>query len=94
MLRDSCMCVKAVDYIKHGRKVWRLLRKIRSASAAENHDVNFICPLLYLCDLHYRNSLCQDAHTLRVSAGKYSRKLHIRILTDGALHASSKISVT
>ena len=87
------MSVKAVNDIEHLGKFRCLYRQIRSASAADDHNINFIFPLLYIVYAADFCSLCQNLYVFRCSSGKYSFQFHIRILFNGALHASSKVSI-
>ena len=93
MLRDLRMGIKAVDYIKILNKFRSLHRKIRSASAAENHHVDFIfhsCRFFHTADLH---ALRQNGYCLRIASSEHCRKFHVRILLNGTFHALSQVSI-
>ena len=94
MLRDPCVCVKAVDHIEHARKLRRLHRKVCGAPAAQDHNIDLLFPVSRVRNTAHRHILCQDLYIPGIPAGKYCRKLHIRILLYRAFHASSKISIT
>ena len=94
MLWDSCVCIKTVYDIKHLCIFWCLLRQIRSTSAAENHNINLILPLLYIINRTNGCSLCQNGYCLRRTSRKYRSKLHIRILLNCTFHASSKVTIS
>ena len=93
MLRDPCVSVKAVDDIEHTRILRRLLRKIRRASAAEDHYIDLIFPLRCVLHVAHRSSLCQDAHCLRSPAGEYRCQFHVRVLFYRTLDPSAEISI-
>ena len=93
MLRYPGMRVKTVYHMKHLRILRRLFRKIRSASAADDHHIDPVLPLPGLTDSAHLCCFCKDLYILRISSGKYCQKFHIRILTDGAFHAPSQISI-
>ena len=94
MLRDSCMCIKTIDYIEHLCVNRCLFWKVCCASSANYHNVNLIFPVFYVCYITNCRSLCQNLDIFRISSCKHCHKLHIIILLYCALNASSKITIT
>ena len=88
------MCIKAVHYGEIFRILRCLYREICRASTAEDQDIDLICHILCLVSMVDLCTFGQDPDIFRISSCKYCRKLHIRILFDGALNAASKISIT
>ena len=93
MLRNACMCIKAVYYIKQLRIFRCLLRKVCRTAAAQDHNIDLILPLLHICHRAYCCAFRQNRHCLRCASGKYCGQLHIRILPDCTLYTSSEISI-
>ena len=87
------MSVKAVYYMKHFCILRCLLRKICRTSPAQDQNIDPILPLLYPADAAYSGRIRENLHILRISSGKYSLKLHIRILADGAFHTPPQITI-
>ena len=94
MLRNSRVCVKAVHYGEIFRILRCLHRKICRTSAAKDQDIDLICHMFRFVRMVNLCVFGQDPYIFRISSCKYCRKLHIRILFDGALNAASKISIT
>ena len=94
MLRDSCVGIKTIHYIKHLCILWCLLRQIGSTATAENHYINFIFPLFYFIHRADLGTLCQNRNSFRCSSCEYSCQLHVRILLNGALYAASQVSIS
>ena len=93
MLRDLRMGIKAVDYIEILNKFRGLHRKIRSASSAENHHIDFILHprrFFHTADLY---ALRQNGNCPRITSGEHCCKFHVRILLNGAFHALSQVSI-
>ena len=93
MLRNPCMRIETVDHIEHSDIFRRLLRQVRCASAAQDHHIDLIFPLLCICHAAHRRTFRQDAYCLRISAGKYRRQFHIRILFYRTLDPSAEITI-
>ena len=88
------MGVEAVHYVEIFRIFRRLLRKVGGTAAAQKQYIDLICHLHRILCRIYRHARCLDVQALRISSGKYCHKLHVCILPDGTLNASSEISVT
>ena len=93
VFRDPRMGVKAVDHVEVPCQRRRRFGQVGSASAAEDQDVD---PVLkgshFRGGKHFRSG--QRLHACGVAAGKNADELRIRILPDGAFHASSQIAVS
>ena len=94
MLRDSCVGIKAVDNVEVLCQLRCLYRKISCASAAENQHIDLIFVRSRLGDRINLYALCLNLHGFRVSSGKYSHKLCIRILSNGKFYAAAEITIT
>ena len=93
MLRNSCMCIKAVNYIKHLRIFRCLFRKICCASTTDDKNVNLIFHFLSITNRIYCCCLCKNLNGFRSTTCKYSHKFQIRIMFDCALYTTAKITV-
>ena len=88
------MGVKAVYDVKHRSQLWRLNRKIRSASAAENHNVQFSLPVFNLFRPAYLGAVCQNLNSFRISSGKYCCQFHVRIVLHCTFNSSSQVPIS
>ncbi len=94
MLRNLLMCIKAVDHIKPLCIFRCLYRKVCSTASADDQHINLI---FHFFGIIYRinfGSFCKNGHILRITACKYCHKLHIRIMFNGTLYSTAKISIT
>ena len=87
------MGVKAVYYIKILHELRCLHRQIRGASAAENHDIDFILHLHRIFNSADRNALCLNPDGFRRASCKYCRQFHIRVLLNRTFYASAQVSI-
>lgn len=88
------MGVKAVHHIKQPGVLRRLHRQVGGTAAAEDQNVNLIRHLHRHVRRVYRNIGCQDFYVFRITPGKNSGKLHIRILPQSAFHTAAQVTVT
>ena len=94
VLRDARMRVKAVDDVEVLRVLRRLLRQIRRAAAAEDHDIDLVLPRCHILDIDDRHALRPDLDGRGIAAREDCDELHIRILFDCTLNAAAQIAVT
>ena len=94
MLRDSGVRVEAVHHVKQGGAAGRLLGEIRRAAAAEDQHVQLILPLREIVRRMHAHTGRKHGDGGRITAGKHSVQLHVRILPDGALHAASQVAIS
>ena len=90
---DLGVRVKAVDDIVKGGVLGALHRQVRGAAAAEDHDVDPVCPLFCLIHSHHGDAGGADGQRRRVTAGEDCLQAHIGILADGALDAPGQITI-
>ena len=94
MLRNACVRIKAVDDIEVFDVFRRLLRQVRGAAAAENHDIDFVAPILNILDADDRNILGPDFDACRGAAREDGHELHVVIFLNGAFYATAKVAIT
>ena len=94
MLRDSCMCIKAVDHVEIFCTFRCLLRKIGCASAAQNHNIDFILPVCHVLYVAHLGCLVLNNQFIRISSCEYGNEFHIIVLVDGCFYAAAEISVS
>ena len=94
ILRNPCMCIKAVDGIKIRRDLRAHHRQIRRRTAAQHHNVNLVLHRQHIVHMLYRSALCVYLHRRRVAPCKYCLQLHIFIAGNGKLHAPSDIPIS
>ena len=93
MLRNSCMRVKAVDYVEHFCVFRCLFRKVCCASAADDQNIDLVFHFFCIVYRVYSCCFCKDLNCFRSAACKYCHKLHIRIMFNCTLYTTAKITV-
>ncbi len=93
VFRDPCMGIEAVDHIEDGCNFGRLVRKIRSAAAAEDDHIHFILPCCHVAH-GYDGHAAFRLHGFRISSRKDTDKLHVIRSGNRRLCAFAQISVT
>ena len=94
MLGNIRMGIKAVDDMEIFCHLRRLFGKIRGTSAAEDHHIDLICHILRLIHPVYLHAFGGGFYACGIPAGENSCQLHVLVLTDGQLHASSQITIS
>ena len=94
MLRNSCMCIKAVYNIEPLCIFRCLYRKICCASAADDQNVDLVLHLLCFVHMADLSCLCKYFYCLRITACKNCRKFQIRIVFHCTFHASAQVAIS
>ena len=94
MLRNSCMCIKAVYNIEPLCIFRCLYRKICCASAADDQNVDLVLHLLCFVHMADLSCLCKYFYCLRIAACKNCRKFQIRIVFHCTFHASAQVAIS
>ena len=94
MRRDVGVRVKRVHHVVQRGVLRRLLGQVGGAAAAQDEHVDVLVAGLKVGHGTDGHALGGDAHACGVAARVHRRKLHVIVLANGQLNATSQVSVS
>ena len=87
------MCVKAVDDVEVRSKRGSHFGQVGGAASADDKHINLILVTGDVGSAEYLGAFQRGLDRFRRSAGEYSEKLGVGILSDGVFHTSAEVAV-